>query len=85
MFTPSTASGKVHDLIQLDTEQELKDLKKVCTDRAIFVLFWASWDEGSEQLKGMMEELPKVYQNVRFAFVDCDSSDLVDTLDVENV
>lgn len=85
MITPSTAGNKVHDLVQLDTEDELKELKKVCTDRAIFVLFWASWDEGSEQLKGMMEELPKMYQNVRFAYVDCDSSDLVDTLDVENV
>ena len=51
----------------------------------MFILFWAAWDEGSEQLKGMMEEMPKVYKNVRLAYVDCDESDLVDTLDVENV
>ena len=70
---------------KLDSEDELKELKKQCTDRAIMILFWASWDEGSEQLKGMMEEMPKVYSSVRLAYVDCDSSDLVDTLDVENV
>ena len=33
----------------------------------------------------MMEEMPKVYKNVRLAYVDCDESDLVETLDVETV
>jgi glutaredoxin-related protein len=33
----------------------------------------------------MMEEMPNVYQNVQLAYVDCDESDLVDTLEVENV
>ena len=32
-----------------------------------------------------MEEMPNVYQNVQLAYVDCDESDLVDTLEVENV
>ena len=48
-------------------------------------MFWASWDESSELLKNMMNEMPKVYSKVRFAFVDCDESDLVDTLDVDTV
>ena len=33
----------------------------------------------------MIEEMPNVYTNLKFAYVDCDESDLVDTLDVENV
>lgn len=33
----------------------------------------------------MMEEMPNVYNSVRFAYVDCDESDLVDTLDVDTV
>ena len=49
------------------------------------VLFWASWDETSEQLKGMMEEMPKNYGSLTFAYVDCDESELVDTLDVETI
>ena len=49
------------------------------------VLFWASWDETSEQLKGMMEEMPKNYGSLAFAYVDCDESELVDTLDVETI
>jgi hypothetical protein len=32
-----------------------------------------------------MEEMPKVYQNVRLAYCDSEESDLVDTLDVETV
>lgn len=70
---------------QLTDEASLNDLKKKCTDKPIFILFWASWDESSEQLKGMMEEMPKAYNSLSLAYVDCDESDLVDTLDVDTV
>ena len=33
----------------------------------------------------MMEEMPKAYKNVKLTFVDCDESDLVEVLDIENV
>jgi Grx4 family monothiol glutaredoxin len=48
-------------------------------------LFWAAWDQASEVLKSMMTEMPKAYKSVRLGYVDCDESDLVDTLDVETV
>lgn len=67
-------------LEKLETTEDLNKLKKVCTDKAILILFWASWDESSESLKSMMEEMPKAYKNLRFAYVDCDESDLVETL-----
>ena len=70
---------------ELKTEDDLKNIKKECADKGLVILFWASWDESSEHLKGMMEEMPKNYANLRFAYVDCDESDLVDTLKVENV
>ena len=49
------------------------------------ILFWAEWDESSNNLKSMMEEMPNVYQSLLFAYVNCDESDLVDTLDVDTV
>lgn len=70
---------------KLQTEEDLNKVKKDCADKAIVILFWAEWDDNSETLKGMMEEMPKVYPNLQFAYVDCDESDLVDTLKVENV
>ena len=74
-----------HPLKLVNTEDELKALKKECADRAIVILFWASWDESSQTLKAMMEEMPSVYQNLRLAYVNCDESDLVDVLDVDTV
>jgi thioredoxin-like negative regulator of GroEL len=79
------ASNTKNEFKKLETEDDLKTLKKACTDKAILVLFWAEWDESSQALKGMMEEMPNVYNSVRFAYVDCDESDLVDTLDVDTV
>lgn len=70
---------------KLETEDDLKSLKKVATDKAIVILFWAEWDESSNNLKSMMEEMPNVYQSLLFAYVNCDESDLVDTLDVDTV
>jgi len=32
-----------------------------------------------------MQEMPKAYHSVCLGYVDCDESDLVDTLDVETV
>ena len=78
--TPSDTSLKL-----CNTEAELNDLKKQCPDRALALLFWASWDQSSDTLKGMMEEMPKVYKSIRLAYVDCDESDLVDVLDVDTV
>jgi glutaredoxin-related protein len=69
----------------LATEEDLNTLKKGCSDKAILILFWAEWDESSQTLKSMMEEMPSVYTSVRFAYVDCDESDLVETLDVDTV
>ena len=69
----------------MDTEADLNKLKKDTAEKAIVILFWASWDENSEKIKSMMEEMPKVYSNLKFAYVDCDESELVDTFDVENV
>lgn len=78
-------SNTTSAFIQLTDEASLTDLKKKCTDKPILILFWASWDESSEQLKGMMEEMPKAYSSLSLAYVDCDESDLVDTLDVDTV
>ena len=69
----------------IKTEEDLNQVKKVCTDRPIIVLFWASWDQPSCTLKSMMEEMPKAYKSVRLVYVDCDESDLVDVLDVDTV
>lgn len=34
----------------------------------------------------MLEEVPKVYKNIRVAYIDCDEADdLVDELDVDTV
>jgi len=33
----------------------------------------------------MMEEMPKVYHSLFVAYIDCDESDLIDTLNVETV
>ena len=82
---PQPTSSKIDELSQLGTEDDLKKLKNKCTDKPIIALFWASWDEGSEALKSMMEEMPKAYKNVKLTFVDCDESDLVEVLDIENV
>ena len=71
--------------MELKTESDFKALHKKCTDKPIFVLFWADWDQGSSNLKTMMAEMPKVYQSVRFAYVDCDESDLVDFFEVDSV
>lgn len=69
----------------LNTEAELKTLKKKCSDRPIIVLFWASWDENSTLLKNMMAQMPQAYNKVQLAYVDCDESELVDVLDVDTV
>jgi hypothetical protein len=50
------------------------------------ILCWASWDKISENLKSMMEEMPKVYQNIRFLYIDCDEAeDIIDFLNVDSV
>jgi thioredoxin-like negative regulator of GroEL len=76
---------RMEKIEKLETEADLNKVKKDCADKAIVILFWASWDDNSCTLNGMMEEMPKIYSNLKFAYVDCDESDLVDTLDVENV
>ena len=78
-------SNTKNEFIKLETEDDLKNLKKGCSDKPILALFWADWDESSQALKSMMEEMPNVYESVRFAYVDCDESDLVDVLDVDTV
>ena len=71
---------------KLGTNEDLEKMKAQCLDKPIIVLLWASWDEHSENLLKMMEEMPKVYKSVQVAYVDCDEADdLVDTLDVETV
>jgi len=70
---------------QINTEEELKKIQKDNPDKPVILLFWASWDQASEVLKSMMTEMPKAYKSVRLGYVDCDESDLVDTLDVETV
>lgn len=73
-------------LPKLATNEDLEKMKAKCLDKPIIVLLWASWDEHSQNLLKMMEEMPKVYQNVQVAYVDCDEAeDLVDALDVETV
>jgi thioredoxin-like negative regulator of GroEL len=49
---------------KLENEADLNKVKKNCADKAIVILFWASWDDNSEKLKSMMEEMPKVYTNL---------------------
>ena len=56
----STTNAK-SEFQKLETEDDLKSLKKAATDKAVLILFWASWDESSNLLKSMMEEMPKVY------------------------
>jgi len=78
-------TDKPKELLKLDTDEDLKKLKERCTDKPIVILCWAEWDETSQNLKQMMEEMPKVYQSVFVAYIDCDESDLVDTLNVDTV
>ena len=73
-------------ITKLNTLEELNKLRKTCTEKGIVVLVWASWDSPSETLKSMMEEMPKVYQNLHFAYVDADDAEeLIDHFAVENV
>ena len=81
---PSNSNG-LKPLLKLNEPAELDKLKSECSDKPIFLLFWANWDQISETLKTMMDEMPKVYQNVRLAYCDCEESELVETLDVETV
>ena len=70
---------------KLLTKDDFDKLKQACIDKPIIILFWAEWDDSSQTLKSMMDEMPSVYKNVQIAYVDCDESDLADTLEVENV
>ena len=73
-------------ITKLSNLEELNKLKKSCTEKGIIILFWASWDGPSETLKSMMEEMPKVYQNLHFAYVDADDAEeLIDHFAIENV
>lgn len=64
----------------------LEELHGKCTDRALLLLCWASWDQPSDALKSQLEEVPKVYKNVRVAYIDCDEADaIIDELDVDTV
>lgn len=50
------------------------------------ILCWASWDKISENLKSMMEEMPKIYKNITFLYIDCDEAeDIIDYLNVDTV
>jgi thioredoxin-like negative regulator of GroEL len=50
------------------------------------ILCWASWDNISENLKSMMEEMPKIYKNITFLYIDCDEAeDIIDYLNVDTV
>lgn len=78
-------TDKPKELLKLDTVEDLKKLQQRCTDKPIVILCWAEWDETSQNLKQMMEEMPKVYHSLFVAYIDCDESDLIDTLNVETV
>ena len=55
-------------------------------DKPLVILCWAQWDQISENLKSMFEEMPKVYKNITFCYIDCDESeDIVDFLKVDTV
>ena len=70
----------------LTTLKELNDVKKTCTEKAIVILFWAEWDDRSDTLRSMMEEMPKVYKNIHLAYINCDDSEeMIDHFGVENV
>ena len=82
---PSNDKGDA-SLVQLTTVKDLEELHNKCTDRALLLLCWASWDQPSDALKSQLEEVPKVYKNVRVAYIDCDEADeLIDELDVDTV
>lgn len=82
MLPSQNTQTRLHNLT---TEAELNKLKGESTDKPILILFWASWDEPSSLLKSMLEEMPTVYKSVNFASVDCDESELVDTLNVDSL
>ena len=63
--TMSAAEQKtMRKIPKLDIGDDLDKLKGANAGKAIVILFWAEWDDNSETLKSMMEEMPKVYQNL---------------------
>jgi thiol-disulfide isomerase/thioredoxin len=65
---------------------EFEKLKPHCTDKALFLLFWAEWHQPSHIIKDMMEAMASSYPNVRFAWCDSDQAeDLVDKFNVDEV
>lgn len=50
------------------------------------LLCWADWDAASMALLTMLEEVPKVYENVVPCYIDCDEAEeILEKLDVETV
>jgi len=43
-------------------KQELDKIYQSSNDKPLMILCWANWDKISENLKSMMEEMPKLYK-----------------------
>ena len=89
VFTPGKAAsqeGAAASIIEIKSLQELEEIKKQCTDKCVAVLFWAEWHQPCTQLRDQMTEMSKVYNLVKFAWVNSDeASDLVEKLDINQV
>jgi thioredoxin-like negative regulator of GroEL len=50
------------------------------------IMLTAEWSEPSQLLKSMIAEMPAHFPNIKFYWVDCDSSeDLIDHFEVDEV
>jgi thioredoxin-like negative regulator of GroEL len=47
----------------------LEEVKKVCTDKCVMLLFWAEWHEPCHILRDQMAELAKLHKEIKFTWV----------------
>lgn len=66
-------SQKVASLTEVKDEAELKAIRDKATDKAVCLLFWASWHEPCNIIKGQLEEMPSHYSRIVFTWVSIDA------------
>ena len=71
---------------QLASQEDLKTLRVETPNKLICLLMTAEWDQPSQLLKGMMQEMAKNVSSIAFCWVDCEQAeDLQDAFSIESV
>ena len=52
---PQPWGNKQFDLKLLQNSDDWESIKSQCSDRPLFILFWAQWDKDSSKLKELLE------------------------------